>query len=231
MNTAVIKLGGSVLYDSDLNFNIAFLKKIVAWYENQTKYNSVVFVVGGGRLSRFLVNQVKDDVVLDRLKHRIGIKVTNVNVSMARGFFSSDEVECFENLGKICNSIKNGNVKVGIIGGIKEGWSTDMVAAHIAQDLGEKIICKISNIDFIYSCDPKENKDAKPIESISWDEYIELFKRNIGKRHEPNMNAPIDIECSKFCKENNMHFRVSGGDFFKQDLEIQKILESGTLVL
>jgi uridylate kinase len=223
MKIFVLKIGGSILYDGNLSFNSHFLEKIIHWFKNQNDYENVVFVVGGGRLSRFLLNQVKERIALESPRHHIGIKVSHVNASMVCSLFNDKDVKYFDSLENLCENLPRG----AVIGGLVEGWSTDMVAAKIASRLNVPIVNKISNIDYIYCSDPKVNSNAKPFESLTWDEYIEVFNNHIGQKHEPNMNAPIDIECSVFCKKNNLAFRVTGGNL---DVKIDEILKGGTLV-
>lgn len=227
MNTAVIKLGGSVFYDDDLKINVSFLQRVVDWFENQKEYESIVFVIGGGRLSRFLLSQVGDKIFTDPPKHRVGIKVSHVNATIFVGLFNDNKVKYFDSISSLTNEVKSSLVNAAAIGGVVEGWSTDMVAATIAQELGVKQVTKISNIDYIYSSDPNLDKEAKPFEEIGWKEYIEIFNNQIGKKHKPNMSAPIDIECSLFCKEKGISFRVSGGNLEK---DFEQLLKSGTLV-
>jgi uridylate kinase len=231
MNRAIIKIGGSVLYDENLNFNVELMKKFVDWFEFQREYKSVVFVVGGGKLSRSLVDQVRDEVKQDSSRHQIGIAVTKVNSRIVFGIFNNSKVKYFDCLEKLSNSIKNGNAKGAIIGGLKEGWSTDMVAANIAKALKLKLIFKVSNIDYIYTADPNKRKDAKPLEVLSWEEYIKMFNSQMGKKHKPGMSVPIDIECAKYCKKNNIAFRISGGKLLNKKLEVTELFRSGTFVL
>ncbi len=227
MNTAIIKIGGSVLYDDNLKLNTIFLQKVVDWFENQREYESVVFVIGGGRLSRFLLNQVTEKIFTDPPKHRIGIKVSHVNATIFVGLFNDKGVKYFDSISSLTSEVRSSLVKAAIIGGVVEGWSTDMVAVTIANELGIKQVTKISNIDYIYSADPNLEKEAKPFEQISWEEYIEIFNNQLGKKHKPNMSAPLDIECSLFSKEKGLQFRVSGGNLEK---DFNELLNSGTLV-
>ncbi len=226
MNSIVIKIGGSVFYDDDLRINIEFLEKVINWFENQKNYEKVIFVVGGGKIGRFLLNQVKEYIKSDSSKHRMGIKVTRVNAMMFSGLFNSKDIVYFESITELCTAIKQ-NTKGAIIGGVVEGWSTDMVAANIASNLNLKIVHKISNIDYIYSSDPNKGDNPEPFKNLVWEEYIKIFYNQIGYKHKPSMNAPIDIECSLFCKEEKIAFRVSGGNL---NVDIVKLLNSGTLV-
>ncbi len=223
MNTLIIKLGGSVLYDENLNFNISFVKKIVAWFKKDED-KRVVFVVGGGKLSRFLLNQVQKEISQEFQKHRLGISVTNVNATMVCSLFNSENVKKYSSVKEL---VEDDQANAQIIGGLVEGWSTDMVAAKIAKELKVQMVRKISNIDYVYSADPKVEVNAKPLENISWEEYIRIFNSQIGFKHAAGMNAPIDIKCSEFCKNENITFRVSGGNL---EREIDEILNTGTII-
>ncbi len=227
INSVVIKIGGSIFYEDDLKINLVFLKKVVDWYKKQKVYENVIFVVGGGRIGRFLLNQVKEEIHLENLKHKIGIKATHTNAVIFLSLFDSENIKYFESITELCSKIKQEGIKGAIIGGVMEGWSTDMVAANVANNLGIRDIHKISDVDYIYSADPNQQKNAEPFDSLTWEEYIKIFNSQIGYKHKPGMSAPIDIECSLFCRENGLNFRISGGNL---NLEIIELLNSGTLV-
>jgi uridylate kinase len=230
MNGIVVKIGGSLLYDDDLNFNVPFLEEIVDWYNRQTQYDFVVFVVGGGKISRFVLNQVRDKINLEGPKHLVGMNMTQVNASIVFGMLNDTQASYFDSLEELYKAFEEPEIKGAVIGGVVEGWSTDMDAAAIANELGIDIVYKLTNIDYIYSADPSKDEYAKPYESMTWDEYIQLFKEQIGQKHEPGMNAPIDIQCATFCMENDIDFKISGGHLLTQGKKFEEILQSGTLV-
>jgi uridylate kinase len=48
MNGIVVKLGGSLLYDDQLNLNRKVMDKVKEWYKRAVEqYDTVVMVVGG----------------------------------------------------------------------------------------------------------------------------------------------------------------------------------------
>ncbi len=229
MENIIIKIGGSLLYDESLSLNKVFLNKIINWSKSQGKYKTIIFVVGGGKLSRFLVNQVQEDIQKDYLKHTIGMRITQLNATIFHSMFNDDEVKYFSSLDLLYDGVQNNQHKIVVIGGTKVGGSTDLVASEIAFNLGIGCVNKISNIEYIYTDDPKVNKDAKPLKNITWGEYIKIFYEDYADGHKPGMSVPIDFKCSEFCKKNNISFRVSGGDNLEKK-EIDMILETGTVV-
>ncbi len=216
----VIKIGGSLLYDDDLNINLDVVKFFKDWFSNQRDLEKVVFVIGGGKLSRFLVNQVKDSIQNSLYSHRIGLKVTQVNSSIVCGVFNQENSSCYDDIDLLVSDIKSDIINVGFLGGVKVGWSTDMVAAKVAFDLNINFVSKVSNIDYIYSSDPSVDVSAVALKNISWSEYLDIFRKKdvvFDGIHKPGMNLPIDFPCASFCKENNVSFRVGSMDGFLKD--------------
>ena len=95
--------------------------------------------------------------------------------------------------------------------GWKPGWSTDFCAAMVCEDYNIKTILNLTNIDMVYDSDPKENKNAKPIKDISWEE----FRKIVGDKWIPGMNAPFDPVASKKAQELGIKVVVLRGDNFE----------------
>ena len=229
MKTLVLKIGGSLLYNDELVFNTEIVKKVEAWYEKQKEYDLVLFVVGGGKISRFVVNQVKGDIKEEDFKHRIGMKMTQVNSAIFHGMLGNSDCKYFDSLKRLFKTVKKKKVRGAVIGGASVGGSTDMVAANIAFELGVDTVHKISNISNVYCSDPKTNENAQPIEKLSWEEYAKLFKEVFEHGHQPGMNIPVDFRCASFCKKNEISFRICGGENLKK-MEIGEVLKTGTIV-
>ena len=229
MSTILVKIGGSLLYNEELEINFEVIDKFKEWFEQQNEYTSCVLVVGGGKLSRFITNQAKSKMEADYLRHRIGLKVTQVNAALVHGLLGEKDSKYFEEISDILNFLKNDRVKFSIIGGTRIGDSTDMTAAEIAVELGLNFVNKVSNIEYIYSDDPNLNDDAEPYERLSWDQYIQLFEENFSKGHQPGMSIPVDFKSVSLSQENKLRFRICGGDnIHKQGFE--EMLKGGTIV-
>jgi uridylate kinase len=229
MKKLILKVGGSLLYSDELAFNTDIVKKIGHWYEKQREFDLIVFVIGGGKISRFVVNQVKENIKEEEFKHRIGMKMTQVNSAIFHGMIGGHDCKYFDSLKKLFKSVRGKKLKGAVIGGASVGGSTDMVAANIAFQLGADTVHKISNISNIFCSDPKTNLDAQPIEKLSWQEYTKLFEAVFEHGHQPGMNIPVDFRCASFCEEHGISFRVCGGENLKS-MEIGEVLKTGTIV-
>jgi hypothetical protein len=115
-----------------------------------------------------------------------------------------------------------------IIGsGWKPGWSTDFVTIQIAVDLGIKSAILLGKPDYVYTSNPDKNKNAKPIEKMSWKDYFKL----IPKKWTPGLHAPVDPIGAKLAQKENLRVIVASGRDFKN---LKNILENkkskGTLI-
>ena len=227
----VLKVGGSIMYDQLLNINFDLFKKIRVWYyEQKEKYEKIVFVTGGGGLSRSVQERIADDIGGEDHLHSIAMSLTQTNATIFASFLEDKEIFVPKTLGDAYEYLVDSNGKVMVSGGQKVGWSTDMDAAVFADILGVDRIQKISNIDYVYDKDPKEFFDAKPIKDMTWKKYFKLFNVVEGEQHEPNSNMPLDVECVQYCSRKGLSFLITGGKLLEEEENISKILQMGTFI-
>jgi uridylate kinase len=228
----VVKIGGSLIYDMDLNINARFLSKVLTWYEGaKREYDRIVLVVGGGKMSRHVTDQVRD-IVPDAIGlHRIGMATTLVNSEILHAIMQDGDIYIPRTIGDALEFLVSNDGKTMVTGGYKVGWSTDMDAAVFADILGIDKVYKLSNIENVYTADPKVNLDAKPVMDMTWSDYMSQFHIRPGMtQHEPGVNAPVGAFCSQFCAQKGISFMVGGGKNLETDRSLQDVLESGSLI-
>lgn len=230
MNNLVIKVGGSLLYDDNLELNINFLNLLKNWYEKyNNEINKLVIVVGGGKLSRKLGKTLNNSVSPENV-HDVSMQVTQVNAEIVKGYLNVIDAFVPQHLTEALDELQRPKKSVVVTGGLKSGWSTDMDAAVFADKLGIKTIYKLSNIDGVYTADPKLNPEAKKLINITWNEYIETFNINLNESHIPNNSSPISVETVVFCKNKGITYFVSGGKNLLNQSDLALVFESGTKI-
>lgn len=170
----------------DLHFLHAFRALIL---DCVSAGDTFILVIGGGSTARSyqrglssLVSPTKE--TLDR----IGIASTILNANFIRLLFGDHahhEV--------IVNPTKKTHTKKSILcaAGWKPGCSTDNDAVLLAKTYGAKEIINLSNIDFVYTKDPKKYPNAEKIIDIDW----RAFRKNIvgsAATWEPGRHVPFD---------------------------------------
>jgi uridylate kinase len=80
-----------------------------------------------------------------------------------------------------------------VAAGWKPGFSTDFDAVLLAERFQADAVINVSNIEKVYTADPKTDSNAKPIDSISWADFRAL----VGDDWIPGKNVPFDPVASR----------------------------------
>lgn len=190
--TLVISVGGSIVVPNGqiaTDFLKAFKKTLVAHAKDGWRF---VIVVGGGGTARAYQGAAREvgKVTNDDLDW-LGIHSTRLNGHLMRTVFRDiAHPVMYKNPNRVPTRFKE---HVLVAAGWKPGQSTDFVATRIAKRLGAKVVLNLSNIDYLYTADPRTDKTATPICEIGWKE----FRKMVGNKWDPGMNAPFDPIASR----------------------------------
>ncbi len=181
----IISLGGSLIVPNEID--IPFLKEFVltltAYVE---KGFTFIVITGGGRIARTYTLSAKEITTptyedLDW----IGIESTRLNAELVRVCFGQ---HAYSEIIFNPEHIPETDKAIIVGGGWKPGNSSDMAAVACAESVGAHIVINLSNIDSVYTTDPRYNPDAIKIEKISWSDFRAL----LPKEWNPGLNAPFD---------------------------------------
>lgn len=227
----VVKVGGSVIYDDDLNINFSLLNRLKEWYlRARDEYSRIIIVVGGGKLSRFVQNKVDGQIEDEEYLHELGMSVTQVNANLIAGFLDDESIYIPKGLGDAYEYLKTeGDVRM-VSGGLKSGWSTDLDAVVFADILNVDRVFKISDIEYLYSSDPKDNPNAQPIKDITWDKYFKMFGLSRNSEHIPNSHTPVDVECARFAESKNIGMHITGGKRIEESKKLEELFQGGSYI-
>ena len=250
----VIKLGGSVISrQGDLVFDFDYLNNLKKTLEPFFAQENKFFItLGGGHLMR----QYRDLALQAGLKqddelHWMGIAVNTLHAQLTRAFWhdiADKDIYQGDDYYSATPLVIENKVKLG--GGGRPGtsgdkdalmasielnakgefWgSGDMDALMVAIKLKTELVISLKNIDAVYSADPKKDPNAKRLEKITWDEYLDIIGN--PEEHAPGANYPVDPVTAKIAKEKGIAFQIMlGSDLenFAKALEGNKSL--GTII-
>ena len=167
----------------------------------------VVIVCGGGKTARHYIHAASE--VMDHIDPEdldwLGIP--------PRGSTRTCSVRCFAVLrtrtssNTLARTPRHWREKVLVAAGWKPGWSTDYVASRIAGLLGVKHIVNASNIDGVFTADPKKDPTAKLVKEYSWHDYCAM----VGDTWDPGLSAPFDPVASKYCQRHEISVAIIDG--------------------
>lgn len=197
----ILKIGGSVIQKTllDINPKIQDLLKII-----QKSDEKVGIVNGGGPLSRLLQRTLRENGIEDRSKvDKMGYLTDNLFGHFLIMNLPSDQT--YQNILTHNEILEKGkeafSIYKYIVGGAAEiGHSSDFNAVQMAINFNSKCIIRITDVDFVYDKDPDTNPDARKIEKMDWEMYLNL----INNKFESGGNYPFDPIASRLALENRV---------------------------
>lgn len=212
MVTKVLSVGGSIVVPEkpDTDFLCKFIVMIRNWL-NEDSQRRLILVVGGGGPARIYQNAYREIVSASDGASSdsseadwIGIMATRLNAQLLKAA-----------LGDLCpqevvynpTTVDEFNGRILVAAGWKPGFSTDNDAVLLAERFNADTVVNLSNIEKVYTDDPRKNPDAKPIDSISWAE----FRKMVGDDWTPGKNTPFDPIASKKAQDLNLTVICAAG--------------------
>ncbi len=221
----IISLGGSLIVPKS-GIDVSFLKKFRAFIAKRvSKGERFVLICGGGSTARQYQKAAK---AVGRLSREdvdwIGIHSTRLNAHLLRTIFQG-----LAHSTVIKNPLAPPRFRepVLIAAGWKPGWSTDYCATLLASSLGATTVLNLSDIDYVYSADPRKDPKAVALPKLDW----KTFRKMIGNRWDPGANLPFDPVAAKLAERLNLTVKMIKGRSLG---EIAKALDSesfkGTII-
>lgn len=213
-----MSVGGSLIVpDSIDSLFLADFKNLI---EHQTALGKRRFIIiaGGGKTARRYQDAAASVTELNPEDlDWMGIHATRLNGHLLRTIFrDSAHPEMITNPDEITDVPKDSPVVIAA--GYRPGASTDLRAVQIAINCGATKLMNLSNIDYVYTDNPKRNPDAKKIEDISWADFIKL----IPTEWSPGLSAPFDPVAARVAQSHNLEVAVVNG---QNITEIENYLE------
>ena len=218
----VISLGGSIVAPDSVDE--IFLKDfvlLVREFLDQDKNRRFIFVVGGGSPARIWQKAYRSISAnnSDEEADWIGVMATRLNAQLVRGILRE---WCEDNVVTDPMSA-NFTGSVLVAAGWKPGFSSDYDAVLLAERFHADCVINLSNIERIYTDDPKKNPNAKPIDVISW----EKFRILVGDEWSPGKNVPFDPIASRHAANIGLKVICAAG----KNLEnLKKILKGESFI-
>ncbi|MDR2803163.1 MAG: UMP kinase [Treponema sp.] len=231
--TSVISAGGSIVAPNKVDE--LYLQKFVRLIEELLREDDerqFIFVVGGGGPARAWqsayrgVSEALGRTADDNQADWIGIMATRLNAQLVKALFGA---YCVEDVVTDPSAGESASFagRILLAAGWKPGFSSDNDAVLLAKRFGAKTVINLSNIEAVYTADPKIDPSAKPISGISWKD----FRLLTGDVWTPGKNVPFDPVASRNAEEAGIEVICAAG----HDLDnLRKIIcgnsYTGTLI-
>jgi len=192
---AVVKVGGSLAEDP------ASLASLCQELSVLAKAHGILIVPGGGEFADTVRKFDKTYSLSNMVAHKMAILAMD-----QYGFFLSDITPnsyVSHSLKEISNSVK-GMLPIFLPSklmfredSLEHSWdvTSDTIAAYIAGLLHAEKLILVTDVDGIFSEDPKKNVDTKFIEELSAEELLGWNKRTSVDKTLPKILLQANLDC------------------------------------
>ncbi|UTD07060.1 UMP kinase [Treponema denticola] len=207
----VLSVGGSIVAPDkpDFDFLDKFSKTIRNWLL-QDSSRKIIMVIGGGAPARDYQNAYRKVCDLRKVPAKndeadwIGIMATRLNAQLVKAVF---EDLCPNPVVYDPTTVDMFGGQILVAAGWKPGFSTDNDAVVLAERFSGNLVVNLSNIAKVYTDDPKKNPEARPIDSISWEDFIKI----VGTEWVPGKNTPFDPIASQRAQKAGIRVICAAG--------------------
>ena len=224
--TIVISVGGSLIVPDEID--TGFLTSLRTFILSQIDQGeSFVVIAGGGRTARNYQHAAGDVTEVDEKDlDWLGIHSTRLNGHLLRTVFHDvAHPEIIKNPDDVLDIPRD--AKLIVASGYRPGSSTDLRAVQIAKHRGAKRMINLSNIDYAYTDDPRDNPDAEKIEKTSWED----FRKILPDDWSPGLSSPFDPIAAKLAHELGIEVAIiNGSNLEALENYIEKKEFVGTLI-
>ena len=201
----VIRVGGSVVASPP---NPSLIGKYVDLLKVlKEQGHDIVAIVGGGTLARDFI-RIAGELGLDEPQRDwTAIHVSRLFAqlfAMRLGEIACETIPV--TLDEAIAYLKR--KKIVVMGGLKPGMTTDTVAAMISERMKADMLVKTSDVDGVYTEDPKKHPDARKVEELKFKDLVLLFEKN---KHRAGIHQILDPEAVKILQKGRTKVVVVNG--------------------
>lgn len=166
---AVVKLGGALFKRDPDTEALRMMGKTLAGFVGEG--NQLVAVAGGGQNARVYIDAARKLGADESTCDLLGIGITRANAELLRLALGGVAVTKIPTmLSEITHHVSAGRAVV--LGGLQPGQSTNAVAALAAEITRSDFLVNATDVDGVYTADPKKNPKAKLLRSVSVDKLL-----------------------------------------------------------
>ena len=185
----VIKVTGNIFDSPEDLFFKDFVKLIV----NLHKDHSIIIITGGGKNARNYIKLARNFQVNEATLDEIGIFVSRINAKL---LISCLGTVAYKFIPESLNEVEHGydSEKIVVCGGMNPGQSTNAVATLIAEKIGAELLINASEIDGVYTSDPKINKNAKKLDKVTVSQLHKILEDNTSDAGTYELLDPVALK-------------------------------------
>ncbi|UCC93245.1 MAG: UMP kinase [Thermoplasmata archaeon] len=181
-----INTGGSIVAPEHIDK--MFLSQLADVLSHYANARDLLVVVGGGHTARRYIEACRELGADETYLDLVGIDATRMN---ARLLISALQEGVYEGVPITLDEAMEAADSNGIVvmGGTHPGQTTDAVSAMLAERSGAEEMLVLTNVDGVYTADPRKDPDAMRLPEITTGRLLEIVS---GGAYKAGSNTVVD---------------------------------------
>ncbi len=208
---SIVKIGGSLLFNNKKQVDSQKIINICEIIKKNNKNKSVVLVVGGGIIARDYINFVRKTTGNEALCDLFGINISRINANLFISYLGDLAYpvvpKTYDDL-----ALAQHAQKIIVLGGIQPAQSTTSVSLEVAEFLESKRIVILTDVEGIYSKDPRVYSDAELQEELTYSQLEEIIlKGTTSTQAAAGEYRVFDAVSLQIMKRSNLQVFIGSG--------------------
>ena len=203
----VISLGGIFFADAKS------IKTVAEVLEELAKSYNLYVVTGGGETARECIKIARDLGANEAICDYIGIAVTRINAKLLISALHDAHPEPFSDYKQVAEAkavVKSDGeeAKITVMGGVSPGYTTDAVAAILAEYINADLLVDVTSVEGVYDADPRRYPNARKYDKLTAKELVALTAKEELKA---GSRIVIDPVAAKIIERSGIKTIVTDG--------------------
>ena len=150
------------------------IKQIADVLEEIAKSYGLYIVTGGGKIARERIKIARELGANETICDYIGIALTRVNAKLLISALRNVHPEPFPAYNEVAGAGLVEEARISVMGGVSPGYTTDAVAAILAEYVNADLFIDVTSVDGVYDADPRRYPEAKKYDKLTAKELVAL---------------------------------------------------------
>ncbi|MFZ2071348.1 MAG: UMP kinase [Halobacteriota archaeon] len=168
----VVSLGGIFFEDA------ARIKGVAEVLEELAQSHGLYVVTGGGERAREYIKIAREIGANEAICDYIGIAATRINAKLLVSALHNVYPEPFSDYKEVARAMDGGGGgRIAVMGGVSPGYTTDTVAAILAEYVNAELLLSVTSVDGVYEADPRVYPAAKKYDKLTAKELLMIVMK------------------------------------------------------
>ena len=178
MESVAVSLGGSFLV-KDTGVDTKLTREIAAVLTRVAQKRRVLSVVGGGAVARSYIQGARELGANETSLDDLGIEITRINARLLISALPKAYPLPPRSFDEAVHAAQA--YPIVVMGGTHPGHTTDAVTVMLGDRARSSRIVIATNVDGVYSADPKKDPSAKRLPRLTADELVRICSLGDGR--------------------------------------------------